>query len=135
MPEKKKRCPDCGEKRPASEFYRDKRTKTGLTTYCRSHSQARKSKWAASEAGKATQRRRKKLEARVREALRRGGLDHVLECHLESEECGGKVRPHCPDKSSPGEVVWLCKHHRWLIGRLKHAPNYEQLVQLAEKQG
>jgi hypothetical protein len=30
-----KRCPDCGELKPLSEFPRNKRTKDGLATYCK----------------------------------------------------------------------------------------------------
>ena len=43
MPDKT--CPQCGESRPASQYYQDRRRKDGLKTYCKSCDKERSTAW------------------------------------------------------------------------------------------
>lgn len=46
-----KLCPDCGRKRPASQFHKNRRSKDGLASYCKEHGTARtKARQAAQRA-------------------------------------------------------------------------------------
>ena len=52
-----KTCPDCGIQKPTTEFYKARSTKSGLNTYCKQCSDARKRAWTQSEKGRASRRR------------------------------------------------------------------------------
>lgn len=51
-------CVRCGETKPASEFYKDKKTKDGLHSYCKDCSKAKIREWRKSRVRQEQQERR-----------------------------------------------------------------------------
>ena len=109
-----KKCSLCNEIKDFSFFHKDKNTKTGCSTYCKSckkikdfafsrtNYKATKDKWRKSFP------ERKNAHAKVYRAMKNGVLVRQP-CFI----CGDKSEAHHPDYSRPLDVVWLCPpHHR-----------------------
>ena len=109
-----KKCSLCNEEKDFSLFHKDKNTKTGCSTYCKSckklkdsslvrtYCKSKKNKWMKQFP------ERKKAHMKVYHAIKNGVL--IKEpCFI----CGEKSEAHHPDYSRPLDVVWLCaSHHR-----------------------
>ena len=130
-----KRCPDCDEIKPLSDYHKDARTRTGRKGICKPCAIARRIKWARTPRGRslatATNRRffktehGKKLKAKhclayqrrypekqaahnaVFNAVRTGRLIKPSAC----AECGtvGVVEAHHADYARRLDVEWLCQ--------------------------
>lgn len=130
-----KRCSTCGENKPESEFYSDRRRLDGLKSQCKKcHSICsiltrdkvkhadycrewmRRSRYSTREEVRERERMRARargqsLEVRARalanRAVKLGFLDRPRECPV----CGGAdltVHAHHRDYTKPLEVTWMC---------------------------
>jgi|GWRWMinimDraft_13_1066021.scaffolds.fasta_scaffold01635_5 hypothetical protein len=114
-----KQCALCKQEKDFSSFHKDKNTKTGCSSYCRSCKQKKdktytknnlytekkkilKAKWRSDFP------ERKKAHLEIYYALKKGLL-FKQPCFM----CGEKAEAHHPDYSRPLDVIWLCPpHHR-----------------------
>jgi hypothetical protein len=133
----RKTCSRCKHEQPSENFYREKKSKGGLSYECRECRKAASAAWQQENPEKAiarTQRWRDKhpekvkaakpaqlkryrekypekvkAQAIVRDAVHNGRLDKPDHC----EDCGKKlprrrIHGHHKDYSKPLEVEWLC---------------------------
>lgn len=136
-----KTCRGCLERKPLSDFYKHSEMKDGHLNHCKDCKKAYAKKYAQTEAGRATERRRSKKPARrahltantrrwrsnnpdgyaahyaVQKAKRKG----VLKVPDGCESCGSKEKLHAhhEDYKNKLDVVFLCPSCH---GR--HNPNY-----------
>jgi len=109
-----KKCSLCNKEKDFSSFHKDKNTKTGCSTYCKS---CKKIKDSTRKSADIKQRKdkwrknfpeRKNAQMKVYHAVKKGLLIRQP-CFI----CGEKSEAHHPDYSRPLDVVWLCaSHHR-----------------------
>jgi hypothetical protein len=114
-----KKCSSCNEIKDFSFFHKDKNTKTGCSTYCKSCKSVKDKKYernnSYTEQKKQSKKiwrdkhpERKKAHMKVYYAMRKGLLVKQP-CFM----CGEKAEAHHPDYSRPLDVIWLCSsHHR-----------------------
>lgn len=111
-----KKCSSCHQEKPLNLFHKDKTTKTGCSTYCKSCKKEKdklikKPRLQNKEKKDAWRKKfpeRKNAQAKVFRALLSGKLAKQP-CFI----CGEKSEAHHPDYSRPLDVVWLCaSHHR-----------------------
>lgn len=132
-PTDKRSCSRCGQTKPLSEFYRDRRKPDGREYRCKKCSNRRARKWQRANPGKVAaadkkwfeqnrerkgrthkryrERNREKVRARheLTNAVRDGKLVKPTSC----SRCGRAVprqrlEAHHEDYSKPLEVEWLC---------------------------
>lgn len=95
-----KQCGACGETKPASDFYTDRRLKDGLTKNCRACVIQSAGAWAANNREKAAQRKRDWVDRNPQRAsrLRQMRLYSVTEEQLDTEVvcriCGATENLH-----------------------------------------
>jgi len=110
-----KKCSKCGEKKPPSEFYKDRRERDGLGFSCKLCTRLAKQAWRKTNPKRAaaTERQRRTRDykkvycrERTREAIRNGVLVRPSAC--EGCKSGGKIEAHHEDYGKPLDVRWLC---------------------------
>lgn len=116
----KKNCSKCGESKPQTEYYRDRRTKDGLYSACRSCQKGYPKKWKDKNKEwfrvyNALPKNRKKYLVRqlTCSAVRWGKITKPSQCEMSDNSiCKGRLEAHHNDYDKPLKVRWLCvKHH------------------------
>ena len=123
-----KRCPDCGQEKPLSEFGNNRTTKDGLQVYCRS--------CCARRGAEIYRRKRERAGKTVRKNI------SVPEGHKHCRRCD-QVKPfsewHRNARQSDG-LASYCKECRKHLGRLGHLKRtfgltLEEVASLIDSQG
>lgn len=123
-------CPECGNVKLFTEFYKDKSRKNGIGCYCKSCVDEKCRKYRNTEPGKAANARythshkgrkaSKKATAKYKQhnadkIKARSILNHAVRdgkiLRLGCEICGALAEAHHEDYAQPLNVRWLCKKH------------------------
>jgi hypothetical protein len=111
-----KKCSSCNEQKPFGLFHKDKRSKTGCSSYCKLCKKEKDRKVQSQKSPDKIKKdvwrkkfpERKNAQAKVFRALLSGKLIKQP-CFI----CDEKAEAHHPDYSRPLDVIWLCpSHHR-----------------------
>lgn len=125
-----KRCPNCGERKPLTEFHRHSGRRDGRSSYCKECACERARKWEAENRERANRtarewnranpdkvaaRHRRWIEAHPEKRAAQVQLGHAIEAGrivrpTNCEDCGsdGLIHGHHDDYSKPLDVRWLC---------------------------
>jgi hypothetical protein len=95
-----RRCTKCGQEKLREDFYKDRRTKSGLAAGCRACRGAAHMAWEARHPD------RRRAHVLVANALKWGEIARPNAC----EQCGEVrvVMAHHEDYQAPLKVLWLC---------------------------
>lgn len=113
-----KLCPDCNRTLPLTEFGMDKFTKSGLTTYCKTCKQARRSDYASRNKEKIKSQKRKQAKNRYYTDLIKLN-DRAVIRNLRSIYSGEKILITKEMVELQRDVLLMIKARKALVNTIK----------------